>query len=253
MNNTLQNGFKILEFMANAGETYSVKELAELFELPNSHVCRLLKTLVETGYLEQDRSRKYRISVQILCLGNACLSRLTVRDKAKPYLYKLHRKMNQNVYLVVNHKGRALIVDVITATSDNSEVSMTIGKLNQVNTTACGKLCGAYAEPELKKDLFADMCREKRAGNTIISEKALEKEFSKILAAGYSVADSEQATGTFAIAAPVFNRNGRMCAGIGTFSRNPELDFAGKQKMIKQTRQCAESVSFALGYLAENM
>jgi IclR family acetate operon transcriptional repressor len=253
MNNTLQNGFRILEFMANTGETYSVKELAELFDLPNSHVCRLLKTLVETGYLEQDRSRKYRVSVQILCLANACLSRLIVRDKAKPYLYKLHREMNQNVYLVVNHKGRALIVDVITASSDGSEVSMTIGKLNQVNTTACGKLCGAYIEPELKKDLFADMCREKRTENTIISEKALEKEFSKILDTGYSVTDSEQAIGTFAVAAPVFNCNGRMCAGVGTFTNNPELDFAEKKKMIEQTRQCAESVSFALGYLSENM
>ena len=64
MNNTLYNGFKLLDFLAVSAELVSVKELAEHFQLPNSHICRLLKTLVETGYVEQDpATRKYRISL----------------------------------------------------------------------------------------------------------------------------------------------------------------------------------------------
>ena len=70
MNNTLQNGFMLLEFMAETANECSVKELAEHFELPNSHVCRLLKTLEATGYVQQiPGSRKYRISLKILCLS----------------------------------------------------------------------------------------------------------------------------------------------------------------------------------------
>ena len=53
MNNTLQNGFTILEYLAADAEERSVKELAEHFGLPNSHVWRLLKTLADTGYVEQ--------------------------------------------------------------------------------------------------------------------------------------------------------------------------------------------------------
>lgn len=71
MNNTLQNGFTILEYLAADAEECSVKELAEHFGLPNSHVCRLLKTLADTGYVEQTPgSRKYRISLKILNLSN---------------------------------------------------------------------------------------------------------------------------------------------------------------------------------------
>lgn len=251
MNNTLQNGFMILEFMANTGETYSVKELAEIFSLPNSHVCRLLKTLVETGYLEQDKSRKYRVSVQILCLANACLSQLIIRNKAKPYLYNLNRETGLEVYLVVNHKGRALIVDVITNKANNGMVSMTIGKINPCNTTACGKLCGSYATAEQKEALFAEMSKNKLTDKTIVSREELEKEFAKILAAGYSTTDSEINHGVFAVAAPIFNSTGKMRGGVGIFVHDPELSEVKKREMIDKIRNCAESVSFALGYLAE--
>ena len=46
-NNTLFNSFKLLDYLATAAKPVSVKELAEHFSLPNSHVCRLLKTLTE--------------------------------------------------------------------------------------------------------------------------------------------------------------------------------------------------------------
>ncbi|MBO5722951.1 MAG: helix-turn-helix domain-containing protein [Lentisphaeria bacterium] len=43
----------MLDYLAETAEAMSVKELAEHFSLPNSHICRLLKTLTETGYVEQ--------------------------------------------------------------------------------------------------------------------------------------------------------------------------------------------------------
>ena len=76
MNNTLHNGLKILEFLATNAEAISIKEIAEHFQLPNSHVCRLLKSLTELGYAEQiPGSRKYRISLKILNLANARLKK----------------------------------------------------------------------------------------------------------------------------------------------------------------------------------
>ena len=63
MNNTLRNGIKVLEFLSSTGSSHSVKDIAGEMELPNSHACRLLKTLTETGYVEQDgKNKKYRRS-----------------------------------------------------------------------------------------------------------------------------------------------------------------------------------------------
>ena len=90
MNNTLQNGFRVLEYLSSTAQEHSVTELTEVFDLPKSHICRLLKTLTTTGYVEQSPvSRKYKISLRILCLANACLGHLRVRERTKPYIHRL--------------------------------------------------------------------------------------------------------------------------------------------------------------------
>ena len=82
MNNTLRNGFKVLEILASTGERHSVKSIAEEMKVPNSHACRLLKTLSEAGYIEQDpATRLYGISLKILSLSNMCLSKNMIRRK----------------------------------------------------------------------------------------------------------------------------------------------------------------------------
>ncbi len=254
MNNTLQNGFRILEFMADSGRKYSVKELSEVFELPKSHICRLLKTLVETGYLEQDKSRKYGVSVQILCLANACLSRLVIRNKARPYLYKLHRELGGRIYLAVNHHGRALIIDVIyTSYETDEETMLNIGKVNAVNTTASGKLCAAYANKNDLRELLDNNMLTAKTAKSVSGEEEFLREIKKIRKQGYSIADGEASEFTYAVAAPVFGASGTMIGAIGTFVNNPELSGEDRKRMLELVRDTAESVSFALGHLAENI
>ncbi len=229
MNNTLNNGFMILEHMANSAEAFSVKEIAEHFQLPNSHACRLLKTLVETGYIEQDKSRKYRISLQVLCLSRACLSRLTVRNKAKAYLYNLLTEAGEEVYLAVPHHGQALIVDVVTAKASNLDTAMTIGNINALHTTACGKLCGAYTHAESEVVGWPE-------------------EAATIRAQGYVTLHKP---GVFAAAAPVFNFTGNFTAAIGAFFSSKKPEQADCDKLLAKTREAASALSFALGYMSE--
>ena len=111
MNNTLYNGFKLLDFLAVSAELVSVKELAEHFQLPNSHICRLLKTLVETGYVEQDpATRKYRISLKILNLAHSRLQSERLPELARPYIRKLAEKLDATVFVTRTCKGRSLII-----------------------------------------------------------------------------------------------------------------------------------------------
>ena len=52
MNNTLQNGFRLLEHLSLTAQEHSVTELTEVFALPKSHICRLLKTLIFKARLQ---------------------------------------------------------------------------------------------------------------------------------------------------------------------------------------------------------
>lgn len=249
MNNTLNNGFRLLEFLADSAETYSVKELAQKFDMPNSHICRLLKTLVETGYVEQDSSRKYRISLRILCLSNACLSRLTVRNKVRPYLDHLLKQVNKEVYLAVPLQGRALIVDVLYAGGHSPDYGMTIGRINNLHTTACGKLCAAYQSEEVIEELLRTANLEAFTSHTITDSAQLKQELARVRSCGYAATDSERSEGTFAVAAPVFNAMGELAAALGSFFVRTDATQEEKNEFIAMVKDAAQSASFAMGFV----
>jgi len=247
MNNTLTNGFRLLEFLAESGKTHSVKEIAEVFHMPNSHICRLLKTLVETGYVEQNSSRQYRISNKILTLSNACLSRMTVRTKVHPYLVDLGERMNCETYLAMPLEGQALIVDVVYKNNRISDSALTIGKINPVFYTACGKLCAAWQPSDVQEKLLARADLRKVTQKTIVDPEQLLQEFKRIRQQGYAVCDSESGDNVLAVAAPVLDCNGELLAAIGAVDLFH--DEIKKNNFIDQVRENAQSASFAMGYV----
>ncbi len=85
----------MLEFLAETAEAFSIKDLAEHFQLPNSNICRLLKSLAESGYVEQlPGSRKYRVSLKILRLGYARLRMERLLSRARPCMRPLAEKVD---------------------------------------------------------------------------------------------------------------------------------------------------------------
>ena len=242
MNNTLRNGFKLLEFLAKSGSSHSVTELTEVFNLPPSHICRLLKTLLETGYISQDVDRRYRISVKVLALSHGCLSTLTVRNAAHPYLFQYHRKWNQDIYLSIPLDGRAVIVDVVSSRS-GSVNSPSIGRINAVNYSSSGKLCAAFASRKQQMKLLQEplaRCSEK----TITSPEALQKEFEKIVKQRFAVSDGENDNDVFSVAAPIFDGSGSLAATVGTYRLNSSMiSEEEKQQMIAEAICCANAIS----------
>lgn len=251
MNNTLNNGFMILERMAGTAELFSIKELADHFRLPNSHVCRLLKTLTETGYVEQDsKSRKYRVSCKILELSNACLKRMQIRTRVRPFASRLSRENMIPVYLTVPHESHSLIVDVFYTDNSISDAGIAIGGINDAHLTACGKVCAAYhntPDENEKLDLY------KVTDKTITDKKAFLDELEKIKAQGFAITNSEKGRNINAIAAPIFNCDGEFIASLGAQLPVRELSPAEWDSCIGKVVECAESCSFALGYAATKL
>lgn len=248
MNNTLNNGFMILERMAGTAELFSIKELADHFKLPNSHVCRLLKTLAETGYVEQDsKSRKYRVSCKILELSNACLKRMQIRTRVRPFASRFSRDNSIPVYLTVPHEGHSLIVDVFYTDNAGADAGIAIGGINDAHVTACGKACAAYRNtPEENENIDLYKLTEK----TITDKKAFLDELVKVKEQGFAVTNSEKGRNINAIAAPVFNCDGEFVAALGAQLPVRELSPSEWDSYIGKLVECAESCSFSLGYAA---
>lgn len=250
MNNTLQNGFMILEFMAERADECSVKELAEHFKLPNSHVCRLLKTLAETGYVQQTPgSRKYSISLKILCLSNARLLKLTLRQKARPYLQKLAGILGNPVYLTAPFNGLSITIDTFFPENSAVDAGLAIGAAHLPNCHACGKVCAAYLPEAELNSFLVRMDWTPRTVHTIISPECFKRELARIRQEKTASVVSENRLGLGAVAAPIFNAAGELSGAVGAMM--PEERYWTDElweKFKTETLNAAESISFAIGY-----
>lgn len=211
MNNTLQNGFKVLDALSD-GNVYTVKELSEKFQLPPSHICRLLKTLLETGYIEQPKgTRKYRVSLKILTLANARMKHSALRIKGRPYLQRLSDELNCQAFLSEFWHGKSIIIDVTYPNGGLADPYMTVGQIHRIADSACGRVCAAYAE---KNDL-AELAEElKENGMDEKSVSAFLADLPEIREKELSVRPEEN---LLAVAAPIL-RNGTIIRGaLGIF------------------------------------
>ena len=249
MNNTLKNGVRMLEHLASTAEAYSVKGLAEHFNLPNSHVCRLLKTLLDTGYVEQVERRKYRISLKVLNLSNACLRRLEIRNRLRPFVAKLSRESGASCYLMVPFNNVPLIIDAIYPEKSETDLGMAIGSFNPVHASAAGKICAAFCDRKEIARMIEDYDFVKFTERTIVDPKRFMKEIDKVYGRKIAFSDSERSNGLCAIASPVFNFKGELAAVIGAaFGKDADSDESRMIAMGEYVRDCAESASYALGY-----
>jgi DNA-binding IclR family transcriptional regulator len=86
----LARGLDVLSSFRSGEKLLGNQELAERTRLPKSTISRLTYTLTKLGYLQYvDEAGKYRLGTASLALGSAMLSRLDIRQYARPYMQEL--------------------------------------------------------------------------------------------------------------------------------------------------------------------
>lgn len=86
----LARGLDVLSSFRSGEKMLGNQELADRTRLPKSTISRLTYTLTKLGYLQyDDEAGKYRLGTASLALGSAMLSKLDIRQYARPYMQEL--------------------------------------------------------------------------------------------------------------------------------------------------------------------
>jgi DNA-binding IclR family transcriptional regulator len=96
--------------------------LSQEIGLHKSTVHRLITTLMNYGYVEQDPTMgHYKLGIKLIGLSNAVLETIDVRRTSKPFIKELNALTNEVVHLVVLNSGDVVYIDKI-----ESDQSITI-------------------------------------------------------------------------------------------------------------------------------
>jgi DNA-binding IclR family transcriptional regulator len=206
---SLARGLKILEALAASEDGVSITELADHLGVDKSSASRLMQTLASYGYAEQDAAtRRYHLGPQIVRLSRSLLTRMPLRDQAKPFLRQLVERTGECAHLAILAQGQALYIDQVESLS-SLRVTTGVGTLAPLHSTALGKSLLAFGSEPIPTELPAFTPR------TITDSATLRVHLDQTRRQGYAVDDEEYEYGVRCVAAPVFDYRGKVVGAIG--------------------------------------
>ncbi len=136
---SLARGLLILDLLSQSPDGASITELAEALSIDKGSASRLVATLANSGYAEKDEvSRRFHLGPQVVALSRSVLTRLPLREAAKPYLRQLMERTGECAHLAVAAQGKALYIDQVESPA-TLRVNAQVGTMNPLHCTALGK------------------------------------------------------------------------------------------------------------------
>lgn len=220
MNNTLVNGLELLQYLAGSPRPFGVSELAQIMELPKSHIHRLLQTLVANHYVNRDANRQYSIGVGALRLGHALLRDIPIRNIALPKMMPLAQKLNLHLTLALPFGNQAISIAHVMHNGSIKDASVTLGEVMSPYASASGKLFLAHL-PTKKRDMVVQQFKfVARGPNTHNDPAKLKQDLIEIAQRGYSTNDLENGHDAMSLAVPIHDAKGHAFACLAA-SGNP--------------------------------
>ncbi|MFI0449073.1 IclR family transcriptional regulator [Actinomadura sp. 6N118] len=194
---SLERAFELLEHLADAGGEMALSELTEASGLPMPTIYRLMRTLVNHGYIRQEPSKRYALGPRLIRLGEGASRLLGVW--ARPTLAQLVDAIGETANMAVLEGDEAVYVAQVPS-RHSMRMFTEVGRRVQPHCTGVGKaLLAQLPEPKVR-DILARTGMAAQTSHTFTDPDALVDELARIRAQGYALDDEEQEIGVRCVA-----------------------------------------------------
>jgi len=227
----------------------SVTEISDLLSFPRSTTYKYLAVMRECGVVDYDPGlEKYKLGMKLFELGTTVQNRIVVHKIARPYLEELSNELGETVGLTVLDRNDALYVEKVEPESTELMVFLSRKVIRfPLHAGAASKILLAHLEDEKIETFLKTQKLVKYTGKTIVDPDKLRKEIKGIRKAGYAFSEEEIDLGVRALAAPIFDHEGRIAAGLVVFGPAQRIDDHKKEKILKAIFECSKKISSRIG------
>ena len=136
---SLSHGLSVLEAIADSREDIPLAKLAALVGLKKTSAWRLVRTLVQLGYIRQDPVTKhFRPAPRVLALGYSYLEGLDLKQVASPFLRELSARVEETVNMAVLDGHELIYIDRV-GTAQIINVNLHVGSHLPLYNTSLGR------------------------------------------------------------------------------------------------------------------
>ncbi len=190
---SLDRAFAILEAMADAGGVIGLSQLAERADLPLATIHRLVRTLVNLGYVRQEDSRQYSLGPQLMRLSDTASKRVGVWTR--PAMSAAVAELGESVNLAILDADEIVYVAQVQPSANFMRMFTEVGFRTPPHATAVGKaILADYPDDEVVA-LLGRTGMQRHTDHTLVTPEAFLAELAEVRRLGYAVDEGEQEIG----------------------------------------------------------
>jgi IclR family pca regulon transcriptional regulator len=200
---SLARGLAVIRAFDTEHADMTLTEVAARTNLTRATARRFLHTLVELGYVRTD-GKTFALTAQVLQLGYAYLSGLSLPQLAQPHLEELSLKLGESTSAAVLDGTEIAYIARVT-TRRIMTIGITVGTRFPAYATSMGRVLLAGLPPEQLKEYLAAAEIKPLTPRAIGTVKDLLAVLDKVRAQGWCLLDQELELGLMSVAAPVYH------------------------------------------------
>lgn len=251
MDSTLAKGLAVLDWLVRQPGESRLVDVAHAMGLARSNAHRTLQTLVQCGWVVQNKDNSnYRPSLRLFELGTLVEAATDTKATVRPHLAALAQASGETIHLTVLEGAQVVYLDKFDSPLPVAAYSR-IGGRAPAHCVASGKALLAALGldlPALQK-LLGELPAP--TPHSMSDFPALQADLRRARARGWAENREEWRQGVCGVGAPVFDARGMPVAAVGMSV--PAIRFSrGQARALGlQVVACARVSSQALGCRAE--
>ena len=245
----INRAFDIIEVLAQAEGCIGISELARRTTISKTTIHRILATLKDRGYAEQNRLGDYTIGAKMFETLSYHINSLDLQTESQPYLAELRKELDLTTHLGILDGPYVVYIEKISM-FPGTRLYTQVGYRSPAYCSSMGKcLLSALSGEKLEEIL--DHCQfEKFTKNTYTDIKSFKKCLREVRKQGWAMDDEEYQLGHRCIGAPVFDYHGDAVAAVSASGTTDELCTDKIPWIAEHVRKAAREISLKMGYSA---
>lgn len=253
---SVAKAFAVLKAFDGPPSEFTATEIAARADLDRGTAFRLLRTLVDLGFVrEAPNSKRYRLTLKCLELGFTALAGRDLTAHALPLLRDVVPAIADAGSLGVLDGGEVVYAQRVQGAPERLGLDRRPGSRTGAYAAALGHAILAWMPREEQIRRLEAVERVKLSEKTLIELPALIARLDEVKAQGFAVSDGENAYGLRTLAAPIFDIAGAPLAGVSLTIHASRMDTASFRaaaapQALRLARELTDAVRLSLGAIS---
>jgi IclR family KDG regulon transcriptional repressor len=238
---------EVMEVLGTSSHPLGLAQIVAAVGRPKGSVHRMVSTLVNTGFAEQEpRTGRYGLTLKAWRVGARAAQRIDIVERTRTVLERLRDDTRETVHLAVFDPPGHVIYVAKLASPRSIGVQTYLGQLSPAWCTATGRALLAFRPDDLDRVLAQPL--EQRTPYTVTDPVRLRALLAEVREQGYALTRAENHPEMAGLAAPVRDHEGRVAASVGLAVPEYRVTAEVLQALVPRVLRAAGEASAAIGH-----